>query len=201
MSYSTETFIQPDNFARVAGAVYRSSFPKPENFSYMKKLGLKTILTLVPEAYPEENNKFMNENGIIHIQVGMPGNKEQDSLSDPRVPDEKITAALKIILDKRNHPILIHCNKGKHRTGTVVGCLRKFQSWSPPLAIEEYRRYAGIKNRARDERKIENYGLESCWELAVENGWTPTSFVVDEQKEEEVDSILAVAGPAAIKAQ
>lgn len=29
------------------------------------------------------------------------------------VLDEKISIALRIILDRRNHPILIHCNKGK----------------------------------------------------------------------------------------
>lgn len=27
--------------------------------------------------------------------------------------------------DARNHPLLIHCNKGKHRTGCLVGCFRK----------------------------------------------------------------------------
>lgn len=44
-SYPTmESFTCPDNFAVVTSSVYRSSFPKPENFSYIKKLGLKTIL-------------------------------------------------------------------------------------------------------------------------------------------------------------
>jgi protein tyrosine/serine phosphatase len=38
--------------------------------------------------------------------------------------------ALSALLDVRTHPILIHCNKGKHRTGCLVGCLRKVQCWS-----------------------------------------------------------------------
>lgn len=37
---------------------------------------------------------------------------------------------LRDILDPSNHPLLIHCNKGKHRTGSVVGCLRKIRDWS-----------------------------------------------------------------------
>lgn len=37
---------------------------------------------------------------------------------------------LRDILDPCNHPLLIHCNKGKHRTGSVVGCLRKIRDWS-----------------------------------------------------------------------
>lgn len=35
----------PDNFGTVVpGAVYRSSYPKAENYLYLKNLGLKTIL-------------------------------------------------------------------------------------------------------------------------------------------------------------
>lgn len=45
MSFSAvEELKAPDNFALVAGNVYRSSFPKPENFAYLKRLGLKTVL-------------------------------------------------------------------------------------------------------------------------------------------------------------
>lgn len=31
------------------------------------------------------------------------------------IPEDGIVAALKAVLDKRNHPMLIHCNKGKVR--------------------------------------------------------------------------------------
>ena len=44
---SIDACTAPDNFAVVTNRVYRSSFPKPENFAYLQKLGLKTIL-LVP---------------------------------------------------------------------------------------------------------------------------------------------------------
>lgn len=30
---------------------------------------------LIPEPYPEENVRFVEENGIRFFQVGMPGNK------------------------------------------------------------------------------------------------------------------------------
>ena len=51
----------------------------------------------------------------------MSGNKEP--FVD--IPEEIIHEALTYILDTRHHPLLIHCNRGKHRTGSVVGCLRK----------------------------------------------------------------------------
>lgn len=134
------------------------------------------------------------------------------------MPDDKITRALSIILNKANHPILIHCNKGKvcflfrhpcrdsfltfatqHRTGCVVGCLRRFQGWTVPLAIEEYRKYASIKSRQRDMAKIENYSLQHCWEIAKDNDWIPTTVNLEEEME--VEPPLLVAAPAAIKAQ
>ncbi len=36
--------IPPSNFAMVAKGVYRSGYPVPKNFPFLKKLGLKSIL-------------------------------------------------------------------------------------------------------------------------------------------------------------
>jgi len=40
---------------------------------------------------------------------------------------EKITRALREVLRRENHPILIHCNKGKHRTGECTVCRAPLQ--------------------------------------------------------------------------
>ncbi|KAJ3255283.1 hypothetical protein HDU77_003755, partial [Chytriomyces hyalinus] len=116
-----------DNFTMVCKGVYRSSFPKRKNFSFLKKLKLKSILTLILEEYPEQNQKFLNENNIKLFQFGVAGNKD---LMD--IPEQAMYEALSVILDKRNlprkhryfffdhqsihrnyQPVLIHCNKGK----------------------------------------------------------------------------------------
>lgn len=60
-----------------------------------------------------------------------------------------------VLLDVRRHPLLIHCNKGKHRTGCLVGCLRKVQRWSLTSIFDEYRRFAGNKVRILDQQFIE----------------------------------------------
>ena len=44
------------------------------------------------------------------------------------------------------------CNLGRHRTGTVIGCLRKLQNWNLSAILEEYRRYAGPKVRVMNEQ-------------------------------------------------
>ncbi|GAA5883248.1 hypothetical protein JCM3774_000643 [Rhodotorula dairenensis] len=157
-----ETLLAPENFATVSTDLYRSSFPRKEHFPFLSNLGLKSVMVLVQEPYPEENARFLEEEGIRLFQYGIPGNKEPFV----SIPDDKVVAALTTILDKRNHPMLIHCNKGKHRTGCVVGCLRRIQSWSLTSIFDEYRRYSTPKSRAMDLQFIEAFGgLPDVWRL------------------------------------
>lgn len=101
------------------------------------------------------------------------------------------------------HPSRIEANMKstlQHRTGTVIGCLRRFQAWSPALALEEYRKFAGSKSRPHDLKKIEAYRLEACLDMAWEHDWIPTTFP-DEIEEEGSETPLSIMCPAAIKAQ
>ncbi|KAF3917520.1 hypothetical protein ABW21_db0209691 [Orbilia brochopaga] len=168
---STKSYVEeydvPKNFSMVWPGVYRSSFPAESNFPYLQMLKLKTILTLIPEKYPETNVEFMRSNEIQHIQIGIAANKEPFV----EVPLDKITQAVSIILDKRNHPILIHCNKGKHRTGCIVGCLRKIQKWTLSNVFDEYRRFSHPKERVLDEQVIELWEEAQLLCMARENGW------------------------------
>lgn len=61
------------------------------------------------EPYPARNVKFMEENRIQYFQISIPAHKDESVV----IPPERIAAALRILLDPRNHPILVHCNKGK----------------------------------------------------------------------------------------
>jgi len=81
------------------------------------------VLTLLPEEIPPALQAFYNANNIKLIQIGVPGNKEP--FVD--IPDDQIAIALTELLDTRTHPVLVHCNKGRHRTGCLIGCLRKIQ--------------------------------------------------------------------------
>ncbi len=60
---------------------------------------------------PEDNRniQFLQREGIKLFQFGIKGNKEP--FVD--IPQHVIRDALVKLLDVRNHPILIHCNKGK----------------------------------------------------------------------------------------
>ncbi|KAK3814302.1 MAG: tyrosine phosphatase family-domain-containing protein [Benniella sp.] len=163
-----EDLCPPDNFNMVSTWIYRSSFPKKKNFSFLKKLGLKSVLTLILEDYPDQNMKFLKENDVTLFQFGIAGNKEPFV----QIPEDKICAALAVLLDRRNHPILIHCNKGKHRTGCLIGCLRKLQQWSHTSIFDEYRRFSHPKSRSLDQQFIELFDSREAWKV-IDPRWIP----------------------------
>ncbi|KFK37694.1 hypothetical protein AALP_AA3G016500 [Arabis alpina] len=147
--------VSPSNFSMVEDGIYRSGFPQLENFGFLKTLNLRSIIYLCPEPYPEENLKFLEANNIKLFQFGIKGK------TDPPTPMPKDTVldALKVLVDVRNHPILIHCKRGKHRTGCLVGCLRKVQSWCLSSVLEEYQKNAGLKWRQMDLKFIETFDI------------------------------------------
>ncbi|KAF4369377.1 hypothetical protein F8388_019602 [Cannabis sativa] len=112
---------------------------------------------LCPEPYPEENLKFLEANNIRLFQFGIEG-KTEPTVS---LLKDAIMDALKILVDVRNHPVLIHCKRGKHRTGCLVGCLRKLQNWCLASVFEEYQRFAGVKSRETDKKFIESFDVLS----------------------------------------
>ncbi|KAG2688477.1 hypothetical protein I3760_09G097500 [Carya illinoinensis] len=154
---SEELLVPPLNFAMVNKGVFRSGFPDSANFGFLKSLGLRSIICLCPETYPQANNEFLKTNGIKLFQFGIDGCKEPFV----NIPEETIRGALKVVLDARNHPLLIHCKRGKHRTGCLVGCLRRLQRWCLSSVFDEYQRFAAAKARVSDQRFIELFDVSS----------------------------------------
>ncbi|QLG72486.1 hypothetical protein HG535_0D01940 [Zygotorulaspora mrakii] len=168
-----EEVIPPENFSHVAGEIYRSSFPRVENFQFLQtRLKLKSILVLIPEEYPAENKEFLEKSGIKLYQVGMSGNKEPFV----NIPSDLLTKALEIVLNPDHQPVLIHCNRGKHRTGCLIGCIRKLQNWSLTMIFDEYRRFAFPKARALDQQFIEMYDDKEIITLANKKNWLPIQW-------------------------
>jgi len=161
--------IPPFNFGAVLpGQIYRSGYPKPENYDFIKNLKIKSILTLVPEPIPEEYQTFIDEAGIEHFRVHIHANK-----GEVRVETSQMDRALRLMLEPSHYPMLIHCNKGKHRTGCTVACFRRILRFDMDTIREEYHTYAGRKARFMDELFYETYDINPlvCW--AEGCGWPP----------------------------
>lgn len=115
------------------------------------------------EGPPEEEYvTFMKNAGIRHVEIHILPNKGGVCVN-PGV----IIKALDVVADAENYPLLIHCNKGKHRTGCVVGTLRKCQGWPLQAIVSEYHDYAGVKARLWDEVFLE-YFDETLSEVKID---------------------------------
>lgn len=76
--------------------------------------------------------------------------------------EQTITKALELVVDKRNYPMLVCCGMGRHRTGTVIGCLRRLQGWNLASVSEEYRRFTGARGgRILVELLIEGFDIRT----------------------------------------
>lgn len=150
-----ELLIPPDNFAMVEPGIYRSGFPGKKNFAFLRTLGLRSVLYLCPEDYPEANLAFFTQQHVQLMQYGVAGNKEPNI----EMPYDLISESLVFVLDTRNHPVLIHCNKGKHRTGCMVGVLRRALGWNLASVFEEYRLFSRPKERLMDQQWIELWSM------------------------------------------
>ncbi|EES07604.1 hypothetical protein BDA96_04G334600 [Sorghum bicolor] len=167
--------VPPLNFAMVDDGIFRSGLPDAANFRFLLSLNLRSIVYLCPEPYPEENVQFLQQNGIQLHQFGIEGSKSGPTVPDTMlaqepfvyIPEETIREALKVILDVRNQPVLIHCKRGKHRTGCVVGCLRKLQKWCLSSVFDEYLHFAAAKARSTDQRFMELFDASSLMHLTA----------------------------------
>lgn len=111
------------------------------------------VLTIL---FNENSLNFIDDHEIQLHHLGM---NTSSNAWDP-ISEEVVLEALELILDPKNYPLSVMCNLGRHRTGTVIGCLRKLQKWNLTSIFEEYRRYAGPKVRILNEQFIELFDTD-----------------------------------------
>jgi len=159
--------IPPANYGSVQhGAVFRSGFPQAQHTDFLESLHIRSILTLVDTELSEPYTRFISEFGIDHTRVLIAANKD----GQVRATDDSICAALAFVLNPDNQPLYIHCNQGRHRTGCVVGCLRKLQQWPLDEILAEYRTYASPKTRSADIELITKFEPDSLVRWAGDHG-------------------------------
>ncbi|KOS14285.1 tyrosine phosphatase family protein [Malassezia pachydermatis] len=148
--------IPPPNFGMVEESLYRSGQPDQLNFPFLEKLGLKSVIWLAPEEPEVGFQHFCSDQNIEMHHLGV---LYSTNAWDP-ITEEIVLQALHLLVQPATYPCLVMCNLGRHRTGTVIGCLRKLQHWNLSAILEEYRRYAGPKVRMMNEQFIELFDEE-----------------------------------------
>ena len=130
--------------------------PTEANFSFLQTLHLKTVIYLALDSPAQVLSDFLEEQGIELCQIK---SGEMTNISQ-RMSEQLVLDALHIMLTPERYPILVMCNLGRHRTGTLIGCLRRLQNWSLSNIFEEFRRYTGLKSSPMHEQFIELFDTD-----------------------------------------
>lgn len=114
------------NFHKVSENLYRSAQPTEEGMKNLKKMGIKTIVNL--RSFHSDRDEI-GETGLQYEHIFMkawhPERKE-------------IIKFLKIVSNPENTPVLVHCQHGADRTGTMCAVYRMvFENWSKEDALKE----------------------------------------------------------------
>lgn len=99
--------IPPEQFGIVEKGLYRSDMLHPSHFPFIKSLNIKIILVLSPEVPARSIMGFIEENKIKLIHLGI--RVWKPILSWRPVSEELIKDGLELILNIKNHPILVLC--------------------------------------------------------------------------------------------
>ncbi|KAJ2720617.1 tyrosine-protein phosphatase siw14 [Coemansia sp. Benny D115] len=147
----SQLIVPPLNFAMIAPGIYRSGFPNPKSHPFLLQLGLRTIIYIFDDDCKDYHLQFMEQNKINFRHFRVAANKEPFE----EMEHEQIAEILGVVLDTRNHPVLVHCNRGIRRVGCLVGVIRKLQAWAMTAIFDEYQRFSGTKIRISDQEFIE----------------------------------------------
>ena len=157
MGLGDEDCTPPARFGTVEPQVYRSAFPTSDSFTHLKMLKLHSVINLSQEALSRGVTSFMHDQGIVIHNVGL---DVWTRLDTNPITDELICEALRLLLDRTYHPIMLMSSSGSHQVGTLVGCLRRLQQWALSAILYEYRAYAAPSPRLSCEHFIEQWDVD-----------------------------------------
>jgi protein tyrosine/serine phosphatase len=108
---------------------------------WLRVRGIRTLINLRrpnKDGVAEEKT-FAEENGLhfYHFYIGSSHEAIQDT----------VKRFLAIVGDKSHWPILVHCSRGKERSGVLAAIFRiEYDRWSNELALEELYRLGLTKD-------------------------------------------------------
>ncbi len=118
------------NLARVDKGLWRSYQPRREGFRQLKKLGVKTVVSL---RNTRSDRKYLKGLGLRYKRL---------SVAPWNAKEKRLLQVLKVLTDPANQPVVVHCKHGADRTGLVVALYRVIvQGWSKEKALKELKRF------------------------------------------------------------
>ena len=123
-----QPFFLPDatDLHKVSDVLYRSAQPTAEGMQNLKDLGIKTVISL--RAFRSDRDK-MGSTGLGYEYIFM---------KNWHPEREDVVRFLKAANDPDRLPVLVHCQHGADRTGSMVAIYRvAVQGWNVQQAAQE----------------------------------------------------------------
>ncbi len=114
------------NLHKVSDTLYRSAQPSAEGMKTLKAMGIETIVNL---------RSFHSDRD----EIGDTGSAYEHIYMKAWHPEEEETVRfLQIVTNPKRSPVLVHCQHGADRTGTMCALYRvAVQGWSKEEALKE----------------------------------------------------------------
>jgi protein tyrosine phosphatase (PTP) superfamily phosphohydrolase (DUF442 family) len=114
------------NFHKVSEQLYRSAQPTKEGMENLKKFGIETVINL--RSFHSDRDE-VGETGLAYEHIYMKAWHPEE---------EDVIRFLQIITNPKRTPVLVHCQHGADRTGTMCALYRVvMQGWTKEEAIRE----------------------------------------------------------------
>eukprot|EP00759_Apiculatamorpha_spiralis_P026812 PhF_6_TR29478/c0_g1_i1/m.43669 len=116
--------VPPLRYSPVEDGLFRGAYPLLRNFNFLRRLKLKTIVSLIPEEPTKDLKSFCKAENIEHKWV------EADRFKgEPQLLHTDLNMVLAVLLNQEAYPIYLHCLDGRQTTGMCLMALRKVMCW------------------------------------------------------------------------
>jgi protein tyrosine phosphatase (PTP) superfamily phosphohydrolase (DUF442 family) len=114
------------NLHKVSDSLYRSAQPSAEGMKNLKAIGVETIVNL--RSFHSDRDEI-GETGLAYEHIYMKAWHPEET---------DAVRFLQIVTNPKRVPVLVHCQHGADRTGTMCALYRvAVQGWSKEEALEE----------------------------------------------------------------
>jgi protein-tyrosine phosphatase len=114
------------NLHKVSENLYRSAQPTAEGMGNLKKMGVERIVSL--RSFHTDRDEIENT-GLAYEHIYMKAWHPEE---------EEIVRFLQIVTRAQKSPVLVHCQHGADRTGTMCAVYRiAVQGWTKEEAVKE----------------------------------------------------------------
>ncbi|KAK9461048.1 tyrosine phosphatase family-domain-containing protein [Lipomyces oligophaga] len=146
--------VTPLRYGIVYPKVHRGLYPRKVNLPFLRRLKLKTIISLTPEPLIDEVRSFCEQEGINMIHIKTSKSKKKDVA----ITYTEVTKAIEILISQQSAPVYFHCLNGSQTTSLVVACLRKLSFWRTSSIFSEFSYYSEVS--AADHKFVEEFKAE-----------------------------------------